>query len=156
MNLSDEQLLSLAEVLFTAEELFVFSLSDNVSPEMDDDERMIACVKANYSADDLWSNYMDEYAVMLATDALFDETVDYIVLTASVREERLSDYAQSYFNDCVEDQIPSHLRPYVDVDRWIEDFICDLDAGNTIAVEDGIEHEIYTNKNELLYIYKIS
>ena len=68
---------------------------------------------------------LDILAVMLVQpNHLHDDSLNnYIVIEADDEEDHKQTYAEQYYEDCVEPDIPAHIRDYVDVDKWVEDFI---------------------------------
>jgi hypothetical protein len=84
----------------------------------------------------------DILAVMLTQpDHLYDDNLsNYRIIEADDEEEHKQTYAEHYYEECVEHEVPDHIRKYVDVSEWIEDFI---------AYESLLNLQGYTSEEEI-------
>lgn len=81
------------------------------------------------------------------------EPGEYRVLTESEREEAAKEALQSYIDECLE--IPAHIRPYFDEERWMRDALMSDGYGHTLSPYDGDEHEAQID-GEWFYIYRVN
>ena len=105
-------------------------------------------------AKDLSDDDLKSIALMLHTGEVYDDlpTDDYKVLTDDEAEDTFTQYAQSYYEDIIEQEIPVYLRRYFDEDAWISDYINEADRGEALS-SNGNEYE-YQLLGQTFYIYE--
>ena len=105
-------------------------------------------------AKDLYEDDLKSIALMLHTGEVYEDlsTDDYKVLTDDEAEDTFTQYAQSYYEDIIEQEIPVYLRRYFDEDAWISDYINEADRGEALS-SNGNEYE-YQLLGQTFYIYE--
>ena len=105
-------------------------------------------------AKDLYEDDLKSIALMLHTGEVYEDlsTDDYKVLTDDEAEDTFKQYAQNYYEDIIEQEIPVYLRRYFDEDAWISDYINEADRGEALS-SNGNEYE-YQLLGQTFYIYE--
>ena len=105
-------------------------------------------------AKDLSDDDLKSIALMLHTGEVYEDlsTDDYKVLTDDEAEDTFKQYAQNYYEDIIEQEIPVYLRRYFDEDAWISDYINEADRGEALS-SNGNEYE-YQLLGQTFYIYE--
>ena len=140
--LSNEQVISIATDILCLDDFLLATLESTTGTDWLDG------FTKELSEDDLKS-----IALMMHTDELYEDLSidDYHVLTDDEADEHLMGYAQNYYEDIIEPEIPFYLKSYFDEDRWISDYINEADRGEALS-SDGYEHE-YQLLGQTFYIY---
>ena len=140
--LSNEQVLSIANDMLRLDEFLVRTLHDTRGT------KWLESFANTLSVDGL-----ADIALMMHTGELYCDLSydDYLVLDTDDRDVKLEEYAESYYSNIVDPQIPENLRGYMNQEYWIEDFLNNYDAGEALA-SDGVEHT-YNVLNTEFYIY---
>lgn len=88
-----------------------------------------------------------------------DEPGEYWVLAESEREDAISNYLDSILKETVLREIPAGYQDYFDRDRWKEDQIKEIEAGEgyggSLASYDGNEREACID-GEWYYVYRVN
>ena len=105
-------------------------------------------------AKDLSDDDLKSIALMLHTGEVYEDlsTDDYKVLTDDEAEDTFKQYAQNYYEDIIEQEIPVYLRRYFDEDAWLFDYIYEADRGEALS-SNGNEYE-YQLLGQTFYIYE--
>lgn len=78
---------------------------------------------------------------------------EWTVLTDYEADKAAREMLEDIYADCYECSISENLRPYVDVERWMNDAIQHDGRGHILASYDGEEREQFY-QGEYYYIYK--
>lgn len=140
--LSNEQVISVATDILYLDDFLLTTLESATGTDWLDG------FAKELSEDDLKS-----IALMMHTDEVYDDFSDddYLVLTDDEAEDAFKQYAQNYYDDIIESEIPLYLKSYFDEDRWISDYIDEASRGEALS-SDGYEHE-YQLLGQTFYIY---
>lgn len=76
---------------------------------------------------------------------------EWLVLTDSEADDAYERDLDSYIDDCME--IPDHIRPYFDEEKWKHDARINGDRGQSLARYDGHEYDESTNEGTF-YIFR--
>lgn len=141
--LSNEQVISIATDILYLDDFLLATLESATGTEW------LYGFTKDLSEDDLKS-----IVLMMHTDEVYEDlsTDNYRVLTDDEADDAINQYAQNYYNDIIEPEIPEYLRYYFDEDLWISEYIDDAYRGDALSA-DGYEHE-YKLLNNIFYIYK--
>ena len=140
--LSNEQVISIATDILALDDFLLATLESATGTDW------LEGFAKELSEDDLKS-----IALMMHTGEVYDDLSidDYKVLTDDEADEHLRNYANFYYIDIVEPEIPEYLRSYFDEDAWISDYIAEADRGETLSTN-GNEYE-YQLLGQTFYIY---
>ena len=140
--LSNEQVISIATDILALDDFLLATLESATGTDW------LEGFAKELSEDDLKS-----IALMMHTDEVYGDlyTDDYKVLTDDEADDAFKQYAQNYYDDIIEQEIPEYLRHYFDEDAWISDYMIEAYRGETLST-DGYEHE-HTILNQTFYIY---
>lgn len=83
------------------------------------------------------------------------EDMTFYVANDDGADQLADEYLDSYIDECVLYQIPENLRHYFDSDSFKEAAIDSDGRGHIISSYDGIEHEIKTDNDEWIFIYRV-
>lgn len=141
--LSNEQILSIATDILFLDDFLLAALESATGTDW-----LVGFAKELHE-DDLKS-----IALMMHTGEIYEDlsTDNYKVLTDDEADDAIYQYAQNYYNDIIEPEIPEYLRRYFDENLWISDYIADVYRGNALS-SDGYEHE-YRLLGQTFYIYE--
>ena len=140
--LSNEQVISIATELLNFDEFQLAVLADTEGTDWLDNFHQ-----------SLDHEELRDIALMMHTGETFEELSadDYFVYDCDEAYDAFKQYAQNYYEDIIEPEIPEYLRYYFDEESWISDYINDVDRGNVLS-SDGYEHE-YQLLGQTFYIY---
>ena len=140
--LSNEQVISIATDILCLDDFLLATLEFATGTDWLDG------FTNELSEDDLKS-----IALMMHTNEVCEDLSidDYKVLTDDEADDTLKAYAQNYYDDIIESEIPLYLKSYFDEYRWISDYIAEANRGEALS-SDGYEHE-YQLLGQTFYIY---
>lgn len=110
---------------------------------------------AEFIRNDLEDQYL---ALAINNDIYYSEAVDlidsedYWVLTDGEADEKAELEAQ-YRAEEAQQEIPSHLQQYFDIDKYIDDYISD-GRGYLLDTYNGSEDSITLDNGSVFYIYR--
>lgn len=141
--LSNEQVISIATELLNFDEFQLAVLADTEGTDWLDG-----------FTKDLSEDNLKCIALMMHTNEVYEDlsTDDYKVLTDDEADDAIKQYAQNYYDDIIEPEIPEYLRYYFNEESWISDYIDEADRGEALS-NDGYEHE-YRLLGQTFYIYE--
>lgn len=141
--LTNEQVISIATDILFLDEFLLATLESATGTDWLDG------FTKDLSEDDLKS-----IALMMHTGEVYEDLSvdDYKVLTNDEANDAFKQYAQNYYDDIIEPEIPEYLRYYFDEDLWISDYIDETYRGDALS-SDGYEHR-YTVLDNTFYIYE--
>lgn len=141
--LSNEQVISIATDILFLDDFLLAALESATGTDW-----------LNGFTKDLSEDDLKSIALMMHTGEIYEDlsTDNYKVLTDDEADDAIYQYAQNYYNDIIEPEIPEYLRRYFDEDLWISDYIADAYRGEALSA-DGYEHE-YRLLGQIFYIYK--
>lgn len=141
--LSNEQILSIATDILFLDDFLLATLESATGTDWLDG-----------FAKELHEDDLKSIALMMHTGEIYEDlsTDNYKVLTDYEADDAIYQYAQNYYNDIIEPEIPEYLRRYFDEDLWISDYIADVYRGNALS-SDGYEHE-YRLLGQIFYVYE--
>ena len=141
--LSNEQVISIATDILYLDDFLLAILESTTGTDW-----------LNGFTKDLSEDDLKSIALMMHTGEVYEDlsTDNYKVLTDDEADDAIYQYAQNYYNDIIEPEIPEYLRRYFDEDLWISDYIADVYRGNALS-SDGHEHE-YRLLGQFFYIYE--
>ena len=141
--LSNEQVISIATDILCLDDFLLATLESATGTDWLDG-----------FAKELHEDDLKSIALMMHTGEIYEDlsTDNYKVLTDDEADDAIYQYAQNYYNDIIEPEIPEYLRRYFDQDLWISDYIADVYRGNALSA-DGYEHE-YRLLGQTFYIYE--
>jgi len=84
-------------------------------------------------------------------DNLINNKCEYFVGDAEAADAEALVLAEYYYEDIIQQEIPTHLQFYFDKQKWLDDYLMDGPA-SIIATYDGDEHTEVVN-NTTYYIY---
>lgn len=141
--LSNEQVISIATDILYLDDFLLATLESTTGIDW-----------LNGFTKDLHEDELKDIALMMHTGEVHEDlsTDNYKVLTDDEAEDTIKQYAQNYYNDVIEPEIPLYLKSYFNKDAWIEDYIADTYRSDVLS-NDGREHE-YQLLGQTFYIYK--
>ena len=141
--LSNEQILSIATDILFLDDFLLATLESATGTDWLDG------FTKDLSEDDLKS-----IALMMHTGEVYDDltTAEYKVLTDDEANDAFKQYAQNYYDDIIEPEIPEYLRYYFNEDLWISDYINETDRGDELSIN-GSEYA-YKLLGQTFYIYE--
>lgn len=141
--LSNEQILSIATDILYLDDFLLATLESATGTNWLDG-----------FAKELHEDDLKSIALMMHTGEIYEDlsTDNYKVLTDDEADDAIYQYAQNYYNDIIEPEIPEYLRRYFDEDLWISDYIDEADRSDVLS-SDGREHE-YQLLGQTFYIYE--
>ena len=102
---------------------------------------------------------LDQYlALTIYNDIYYSEATDlvdseeYWVLTDDEADEK-AELEANYRAEEAEQEVPSHLQQYFDIDKYIDDYISD-GRGYLLNTHNGSEDSITLDNGSVLYIYR--
>ena len=110
---------------------------------------------AEFIRDDLEDRYL---ALTINNDIYYSEAIDlidsedYWVLTDDEASDKAELEAQ-YRAEEAQQEVPSHLQQYFDIDKYIDDYISD-GRGYLLNVYNGSEDSITLDNGSVFYIYR--
>ena len=140
--LSNEQVISIATDILCLDDFLLATLESATGTDWLDG-----------FAEDLSDDDLKSIVLMMHTNEVYEDlsTDDYKVLIEDEVDDVIKQYAQNYYNEIIEPEIPKYLRQYFNEDAFISDYIADVYRGDVLS-PDGYEHE-YRLLNYTFYIY---
>lgn len=151
-----DQIKSIIEYKELDVDFFTFQMSD-CDESMDEEARLLSFYE-NVILHDVYEDKEKILALMEHTGDEYSECESHIYLdryrvyTDSEANDALDEALDSYCEEHILSQIPSHLHQYFDDEEWKDDN--SSDRGHYLGQSDGDEYEETINGNTY-YIYKI-